>query len=147
MKMADLKRINEAPESGQMLAYTREKVFFKPYLGIDEVKEEFTNQNLLELHLFDRNKEYRAIASESVRYRMDGYVDTVSDFRSDEKDESGAEAVYSESVLLENGGRITVLNHLKFDEETGMAYVDDYRLVMEDVLERDFGYFRGLFLM
>lgn len=130
MKMTDLNKINEAPERGQMLTYTREKVFFEPYSSIESVREKFAEQKLLEIHLFDQNREYRALASESVRYR-DGYVDTVSDFDRDEKDESGADAVYAESVLLENGGRITVLNHLRYDEETGMAYVDDYRMVME----------------
>ena len=40
-------------------------------------------------------------------------------------------AVFKERVLLEDSQEeITVLNHIAYNEENGMAYVDDYRLKM-----------------
>lgn len=134
MKWEMLKRTGEAPENGWMLAYLRKEVLFIKYGSRGEVKGKIGSEDLLELHLFDKKKEYRCIASQSKRYK-DGFVETVADF--DEKTES----TYSDDIYLEKnlylekdfqglGEKIQLLNHLKYDEN-GMLEVDNYRLVMK----------------
>ncbi len=125
MTLQDLKKPEQAPAQGQMLAYTRQKVIFRPYEGREKVTEVLGNSELLELHLFDEQKEYRCVASGSSRFPS-GVIETVADFS--EEDER---TLYREDVLLEDSQEeITVLNHIAYNEENGMAYVDNYRLKM-----------------
>lgn len=132
MLIAELKDIGSAPASGQMLAYTRKKVIFEPYFSHDEVREKLSGEELLEIHLFDNNKEYRAISTESRRYE-DGYIHHIADFpyvESQNKKSNISGDVYKEECFLESGkGRLSVLSHLGSDKN-GMIVVDDYRLVM-----------------
>lgn len=125
MTLQDLKRLGDAPVRGQMLAYTRRKVIFQPYEDKEEAVEALENEELLELHLFDGQKEYRCAASRSRRFPS-GVIEAVVDFP--EMDE---QTVYREDVLLEDSeDEITVLNHIAYSAENGMAYVDNYRLKM-----------------
>lgn len=132
IKYNDLDVNNKAPANGQLLAYTRTQVLFEKYENLDKVKELINDQELLELHLFDKDKEYRAVATREKR-KFDncknGIIEYVSDFVNKEE-------IYSETILLENKykgyGSIKVLNHIQYDDEkSGMAEFDDYRLVME----------------
>ena len=141
MKWDELKKIAEAPASGQMLIYTRLKVVFAPYKNLKDVQEVIESEEVLEMHLFDTDKEYRCIATESKRY-VAGFIEHIADFKADE-----AESVYKETVLLEDGCRLggesgsdnklTVLNHISYGDtdsdgaknQNGMAIIDDYRLV------------------
>lgn len=129
MKLCELKRLKEAPEQGMMLAYTRKKVIFHSYSNLMEVESLIGEMELLELHLFDKGREYRCIASRSPRY-CDGMIEAVIDFP--EEDE---EHVYKEKVRLQKGmgaEKIVVLNHLSYSEDNGMLMVDNYRLRMEE---------------
>ncbi len=128
MKWSDLEKIGEAPSAGQMLAYTRKSVIFQDYGDIGEVEQKVSGAELLEIHLFDDNKEYRAVSTRSKRFK-DGVIETVADFCETQ------EETYKEVVLLEDGQKtMTVLNHLFYDNEgpdaTGMAVIDNYRLKM-----------------
>ena len=112
-----------------MLAYTRKKVLFHAYSSLMEVERLLGEMELLELHLFAHDREYRSIASRSPRY-CDGMIEAVIDFP--EEDE---EHVYKEKVLLQKGmgtEKIVVLNHLSYSEAHGMLMVDNYRLRMEE---------------
>ena len=123
MRTEQLKRFEEAPEKGQLLAYTRKKVLFQAYDGKESVKQLLAGEDLLELHLFDGQKEYRSIVSESSRYET-GIIECVEDFPEDE------ESVYREECVTDDGkGSLIVLNHIRYDE-SGMAQADTYRLVM-----------------
>lgn len=146
MTFTNLKRRHEAPERGQLLAYTREKVYFQPYDSLSEIDELLQNEKLLELHLFDRDKEYRAILTRSKRFKdnnteastKDEYqIETIADFSETDK-----ASIYKERVKLfqknlseeqisgsTNSEVITVLNHISYGKN-GMAYVDNYRLQM-----------------
>lgn len=125
MTLQDLKKLESAPAQGQMLVYTRQEVIFKKYEGREELSEVLGDKELLELHLFDEQKEYRSVASRSRRFPS-GVIETVADFPEEDK-----WTVFKESVLLEDSQeQITVLNHIAYNEENGMAYVDDYRLKM-----------------
>ncbi|MDO5423021.1 MAG: hypothetical protein Q4F41_04780 [Eubacteriales bacterium] len=127
MYWSDLKETEKAPERGQILAYTRlERPIFHAYESLGQIEEEIAGKELIEIHLFDREREYRAVAA---RRRI---IETLADFP-----ENDRERVYAETVLLEDGGTITVLNHIRYDVEisgdedaTGMAVIDNYRLRM-----------------
>lgn len=127
MKINELKDISNAPSQGQMLVYTRNNVFFEPYDSIESVKNKFKEDEVLEIHMFDEDKEYRAILSTSKRFK-EGKIEAIVDF-ANKKD-----SVYPEHILLENTyaaqGKITVLNHIVYGEN-GMASIDQYRFVME----------------
>lgn len=145
------------------MAYTRKQVIFQKYNsleGLDSVlyekrvpdvqENEPRSKDILELHLFDKEKEYRIIASESKRkdIMVPGLsaIEHIADFSDKETagnktaDSKLTWGVYKERIQLEpafmkseNGikdGYITVLNHVSYQED-GMARVDDYRLVME----------------
>lgn len=136
MTYQDLKRVNKAPVSGQLLAYTRKTVHFQPYGSLAEVEALLQEDTLLEIHLFDHDREYRAIATRSRRF-ADGMIETVADFP-----EEVAGDIYRERAQLSKKDSdemptsgntdpqtITVLNHISYGEN-GMAYVDNYRLQM-----------------
>lgn len=125
MHYMDLNKISDAPDRGQMLAYTRKQLIFQEYAGLEDVKQRLGNDEVLELHLFDQNCEYRAMASRSPRF-PEGAIEAVVQFAEADKSE-----IYQETVELENGfGTMEVLNHIWYDPESGMAHIDNYRLRM-----------------
>lgn len=129
MEWSKLKRVHEAPAQGWVLAYLRKEVLFKRYHSLEEIREYVQQGEILELHLFDQKKEYRAIVSQSKRYPS-GIVETIADFRLD------AETTYNEKIYLEAkyqklGKKIQMCNHLNYDTN-GMLEVDNYRLVMKE---------------
>lgn len=128
MHYMDLKKISDAPENGQMLAYTRKQVLFQEYTDLGEVKQRLEDAEILELHLFDHDREYRAIASRSSRPQFSGgVIETVVQFA-----EADKKKIYQETVELEEefGTTLEVLNHIWYDPESGMAHIDNYRLRM-----------------
>ena len=129
MRADRLKQMEKAPAQGWLLAYTRKEVLFQPYGTIEEVAGLLADKDLLEIHLFDDRKEYRAVMSTSRRY-PEGIIEAVADFADD-----GEEDVYKEVALLEKrylgSGRsaLTIVDHLKYAEDSGMLTIDDYRLM------------------
>lgn len=139
--LQDIKNTKDIPEKGQMLAYTRTKVIFHEYDSLETVAAELAEEDLLELHLFDSEKEYRSVSTIGRRFRAkQGVIETLVDFPENEKDNhSGIGTVYSERILLDTdkgqdsgagGHAITVLNHIRYNPENGMAAIDNYRLKM-----------------
>lgn len=165
----DLEPKGKAPESGWILAYTRKKVIFHTYENLSALEEELNGEELLELHLFDDEKEYRCLATRSKRFSKSGKsVETAADAQENQKKtssgmiepvvdvqgkkkktfsgiietvvdfpEEDGTTVYKEKVLLDktmiSGGaqipeKITVLNHIRYTENNGMAVIDNYRL-------------------
>lgn len=123
MTWEKLNHTNEAPTSGMMLVYLRKKILFEGYQSLDDIASILAGHEILEIHLFDQSKEYRAVLSESPRFK-EGFIEHTAKFNlSDET------SFYAENMLLEDGGMITVLNHISYDDN-GMAYIDDYRLKM-----------------
>lgn len=121
MKWDALKKINNAPSQGRMLLYLRSGVKFEGYSSLSNVKEIIGDQEILEIHLFDENKEYRALASESPRF-SDGCIEWISDF--------SEEGCFLDQVVIDDSSKpMTIVNHISYDD-TGMANIDDYRLVM-----------------
>lgn len=140
------------PVKGYIIAYTRKKVIFQKFGSIEELdklfglKEDAVKQEMedslsdeiLEIHLFDGKREYRAISSDSKRDIVTKdlcAIEHLADFDIENKDEVYEEKIMIEPVFKkpENGitnDFIIVYNHISYDEQ-GMAKVDDYRLAME----------------
>lgn len=136
MKFSELKKVHEsgregAPASGQLLIYTRQEVLFRSYASLDEVEQLCGVNDILEIHLFDQDKEYRALASTGSKAGAnDGVIEYTADFSCEEGN------VFIEEQLLEMepdpgipAGTLRVMNHISYDEN-GMASVDDYRMAM-----------------
>ncbi len=125
MRLSELKDISLAPEKEQIMAYARTKVLFESYESLQDLIARYQLEDFLEIHLFDRNKEYRSIMSESIRYRgRNGVIECVEDFSADD-----VKSVYREERELESGVKMTVFHHVAYDDN-GMAYVDGYRMSM-----------------
>lgn len=126
MKWNNLERIGEAPGRGMVLLYLRTEVIFKPYDSLLQVKERVADNDILEMHLFDDQKEYRALVSESPRFKeKNGCIEWIAKF-----DTKGCYC--DETIIEEDDSQMTVVNHINFNE-VGMAEIDDYRLVMGKV--------------
>lgn len=130
-----LKKLNEAPAAGQYLIYTRKAVLFAAYTSmaeVDAILQKHSENGILEIHLFDDKKEYRAVASSSKRY-PEGVIEYVSEIADTDEAE-----IYVDHTLLDpdaatSGQKIlNVLNHISYGEN-GMISIDDYRLVMGGV--------------
>ena len=153
--LARLTKLKEAPRKGWLLAYTRTQVLFSRYEetggGREQLAALLKGSQLLELHIFDGEKEYRYMASSSKRVQKrnqrvsreygencgknvpGGWIEHVAAFP--EKPDHDGERVLKEHILLETNAyqkeTITMLHHIAYESKSGMAYVDDYRLVME----------------
>ncbi len=130
-----MKRVSESPSQGQMLVYTRAEVIFKGYSSLDEVKKLIEGKEVLEIHLFDNDKEYRCVKTRSSKKDADGnmkypqgIIEAIVDF-----DVEDALKYYAETVLLEANEdkhkKMTVYNEIGYSD-TGMLYVKNYRLAM-----------------
>lgn len=132
MKIETLKeagKISQAPRRGKLLAYTPKNVIFENYSSLSEAEDLLSNQDLLEVHLFDSISEYRAIASESSRASL-GFIDCIV------SDAVEADAVqYRESmfVSLEGSETLNTVNYLHTQDGTGVMYVSNYRFATREV--------------
>lgn len=136
MKYSEIKDLIEkkAPDSGYVLAYTRKKLIFKIYSDKNSLEGIFEGEcsDVLEIHLFNHDSEYRILSSESSRYES-GFVAHLAEFTSD-TDETYIQDVFldlnkEESREVHNE-RIKVFNHIAYTPE-GMAFIDDYRLCID----------------
>ena len=130
MRIDDLQDISgNAPEKGQVLAYFRDEVLFQGYDSINSVKDLCKGKVLLEIHLFNADKEYRAVSSTgNVGSKTGGTIEYTADFA------YNPSSVFIEKMALDmdpgtTDRVVTVLNHLTYDQD-GMASVDDYRMIM-----------------
>lgn len=112
----------QAPKKGQMLLYTRTQVIFEPYNDLAEVADIFNQNEVLELHLFDYEREYRLVKTRSKRVE-NGYIEAVI-IKDDNID------TYEEIVNVDNHQKMKVINMIHYGD-TGMISIDNYRLAME----------------
>ena len=136
MKIQDISRrekFQQAPEPCYLLVYTRDEVIFEKDVSRSQVEERLKDSDILELHMFDRDREYRCLSSSSRRFASQGgVIDLIEEFPENDPDR-----VYPDPAKLENRrGTLTVLNHITYDEDRGMAEVDSYRLILEERKEQ-----------
>lgn len=120
----------KAPQKGILLAYFRTKVIFDTYEIVEkEIKSSkygaVQGEKLLELHLFNSEKEYRAVLSGGNKY-----------IQTEICRESDGDTIEEEMYLSEKfqkfGDKLKVVNLLSYDD-SGMIRIENYRLagVME----------------
>lgn len=130
-----LNKLWEAPLQGYLLAYFQKKVIFNKYSikeNPSEILEAFQDECLLELHMFDEKKEYRAILSR----RKDGYIETIVSDELEENDIMEENVFLNEmtsGVVKEEKAKITVVNYLSFDENDDLMRIENYRLKIESI--------------
>ena len=139
MDIYSLEQIGQAPKQGCLLMYTRKKVIFEKYdcTGTD-IKEYIVSKvnmekedTMLELHLFDTEREYRAVQSTAHRTYPGSAKGTAECVVTKEESQKDDIDEYVEDILLEKkfkqvGSRIRVINYMKYDEN-GMAEMYNYR--------------------
>ena len=116
--------LKNAPVSGIVYALYLDKVLFSRYEDISEVESCIFPEKLLELHLFDSNKELRF-----VKTRKGKFIECeISD--ADEYDDTYIETSFVTSEgenKVDPNYKIQVINYLKYDEND-MLHIVNYRL-------------------
>jgi len=113
-----IKRIKEqrAPENGTMYAVYQTHVEYKIYSLTDFISQEGWTDGLLELHLFNEEKEYRYIQ------KRKGFISKIID------DSFPHDDVYEEYIyILNSKKKISVVNYITFDEDD-LLQIENYRL-------------------
>ena len=135
-KWRGLERGEEAAINGFILAYFRNGIIFSKYkrngfhLCLEKEKVNIdTFKDLLELHLYNEEKEYRAVFSEARNAFIEAVV-------TKEEEQKSKIDILEEEILLEEtmtGGMektIKIINHLTYDERD-MVQVNNYRMCSE----------------
>ena len=116
-----------APERGMMYALYADRVIYKPYQKEQLDSEEVLMKDLLELHLFDDEKEYRYIK------KRKGNVEVCVDDESVSYDDKYMERIYTLEKEAEKPEKqakssfVEVVNYITYDENDLMA-ITNYRL-------------------
>lgn len=111
-----------APDNGFMYALYTDRVIYETYRKEQLPSEDELMKNLLELHLFDTEKEYRYIKM------RDCEVETCVTDELIPHDDSYIECIYTTgSKTTSVYGRIEVINYICYDENDLMK-IPDYRL-------------------
>lgn len=110
----------KAPKDGYVLACFRQEVLFQKL--DEEIKQKVLKQQktLLELHVFDREREYRLIRCEAG-----DFIEAVVDDRA--ADEKKIETVQVEGRFEKLMRYLQVVNYIDYDEN-GMLSINNYRL-------------------
>lgn len=126
-------KLSEAPRFGKMLAIYTDKVEYRDY-NLDELDLETNIDNLLEVHLYDMEKEYRAIKSR----REQGFIVCIINDEEEKKgcDDSEIVEYVEEAFLIKNNpdekkyaNKVKIINYIKYNEND-MMYISNYRLAM-----------------
>ena len=116
--------INLAPEKGIMYALYIDRMVFQEYTKDQLTKDAYLEDKLLEMHLFDENKEYRYIKS-----RLNEIECVIDD--SIEHEDKYVETTYIQSNLDEevtsSSNRVNVVNYIQYNDED-LLTITNYRL-------------------
>lgn len=119
--------LENAPQKGTMYATFINQMKYIKYESLAEIEQYLTEEGLLELHLFDSEKELRFVKTRGKGIQRFEISDTA------EYDDKYEECLY---VLREHDdadkqenlkGKIIVVNYIKYDEND-MLHIVNYRL-------------------
>ena len=133
LKNLGLEKIKNAPSTGYILAYCKKGVLFRIYDDtVNNFREpqDWEDGELLELHIFNEKKEYRAVFSEERQKYIEAIIQ--------EQNDEGVEFVKVENMFLKNSSKkLKVVNYITYDEND-MIVINNYRLagVISDLSER-----------
>ena len=116
--------LDNAPDKGIMYALYVDRVVFKTYCKDELLNDLYLDDKLLELHLFDKNKEYRYINA-----RNNSIETVVCD--DVDRDDVYKEKIYVQANADEETSKdskcIEVVNYIKYDEND-LLDICNYRL-------------------
>ena len=116
--------INLAPEKGIMYALYIDRMVFQEYTKDQLLKDAYLEDKLLEMHLFDENKEYRYIKS-----RLKEIECVIDD--SIEHEDVYVKSTYIQSNLDEevtsSSNRVNVVNYIQYNADD-LLTITNYRL-------------------
>lgn len=117
--------MENAPQKGTIYATFVDKMVYRKYDSLAEIEQYLTEEGLLELHLFDREKELRFMKTREKgiqRYEVsdkDGYDDVYEESLFVSGKEAGKQEKLSEKIV--------VVNYIRYDEND-MIRIVNYRL-------------------
>ena len=116
--------LDNAPDKGIMYALYVDRVVFKAYCKDELLNDLYLEDKLLELHLFDKNKEYRYINARNNSIETEVCDDV-------DHDDVYVEKVYVQAKSDEETTRdskcVEVVNYIKYDEND-LLNICNYRL-------------------
>ena len=113
--------LSNAPKNGILYALYVDRMEFFKYKNLEEIESIITEKNLLELHLFDKDMEFRA-----VKTRKGAFL--CCEIKDDETyDDVYVEETYVDAEEESMCQKIQVVNYLKYDEND-MLHIVNYRL-------------------
>ena len=130
-------KIHEAPKTGVIYALLKGKIIYEAYsdVTLDEIKSKL--DELIELHIFDDNREYRIVNSNR------GSIEVIID-DSYECDDTYIEKVYisendpDKSEGFKSDDMVSVINYLKYDD-MGMLKIVNFRFSTDLSLKESVG--------
>lgn len=115
--------LNKAPERGTLYAVFVEEIVYEKYSSKEEVKERLGHGELLELHMFDKNQEYRYLKTQSG-----GEIERVISDQTVSYEDIYEEKIYVEDTYAQKAGKkVGVVNYIQYDEND-LLLINDYRL-------------------
>lgn len=124
---------NKIPEKGILYAVFTDKILYKKYNKNTLDKSVLQDIQLLEAHLFDKEKEYRYI---KTARKKQNYIEEVIDDKMIYDDGKKCDDTYIESVYILGSSvdkqddlkeKVEVVNYIRYDENDLMQIIN-YRL-------------------
>ena len=117
--------IEGAPQKGTVYATFIDKVVFQKYQSLKEIEELAKEDRMLELHLFDREKEYRVLKTRKKGIQTFLISDAcVHDEVYEEEIYVSADNVDKQTNL---SAKLKVVNYIQYDRND-MIHIVNYRL-------------------
>lgn len=116
-----------APKKGTIYATFIDKMIYEEYGELSEIEEYLSDKNLLELHLFDKEREARLIKTAGK-----GFCEyEITAFDEGRYDDCYCESLYLSGENIDKhdnlNKKVEVVNYIKYDEND-MIRIVNYRL-------------------
>ena len=112
------------PERGMKYALYKDKVVYKAYNGLPDESE--FQDNLIEMHLFDEEKEYRYVRLSGGKV-IEKLISDESELGKNISSETKEEYTYTEKIYTSGENVVKVVNYISYDENDIMM-INNYRL-------------------
>lgn len=112
------------PERGMKYALYKDKVVYEAYNGLPDESE--FQDNLIEMHLFDEEKEYRYVRLSGGKV-IEKLISDESELGKNISSEKKAEYTYTEKIYTSGENVVKVVNYISYDENDIMM-INNYRL-------------------
>lgn len=112
------------PERGMKYALYKDKVVYEAYNGLPDESE--FQDNLIEMHLFDEEKEYRYVRLSGGKV-IEKLISDESELGKNISSEKKAEYTYTEKIYTSGENVVKVVNYISYNENDIMM-INNYRL-------------------